>query len=109
MDTIKRLIVVMTMSIIVFTLGIILIIMYTTDSSATVSETYPTGTVRQMQAKVIETNSFAILKDECNNLWSISVDELSVNDVVCVWLDDMNTPKDLTDDVILKYVIINSK
>ena len=99
----KRLIAVMTMAVLVLTGGIVLG-MLTESNGEIVPTVEHTGQVRAMECVVIgEDDNIMVLEDECNNLWLLDAGELSKDDMLCVWLDDMNTPKDLTDDVILDY------
>lgn len=99
----KRLVAVMTMAVLVLTGGIVLGMM--SESNGEVLPSIDSsGQVRSMECEVIEEDgSVKVLEDEQHNLWLLSTRELVVGDVVNVWLDDMNTPKDLTDDVILDY------
>ena len=99
----KRLVAVMTMAVLVLTGGIVLGML--TESNGEILPTVEhTGQVRTMECVVIgEDESIMVLEDECNNLWLLDARELCVGDVLNVWLDDVNTPKDLTDDVILNY------
>ena len=99
----KRLVAVMTMAVLVLTGGIVLGML--TESNGEILPTVEhTGQVRAMECVVIEEDgNIMVLEDESNNLWLLNAGELCKDDVLHVWLDDMNTPKDLTDDVILDY------
>jgi len=99
----KRLVAVMTMAVLVLTGGIVLG-MLTESNGDTTPQVQAEGQARVMQCAVIEEDgNVKVLEDECNNLWLLNARELCVGDELCVWLDDVNTPKDLTDDVILNY------
>lgn len=99
----KRLVAVMTMAVLVLTGGIVLGML--TESNGEILPTVEyTGQVRTMECVVVgEDDNIMVLEDECHNLWLLDAGELCKDDVLHVWLDDMNTPKDLTDDVILDY------
>lgn len=63
------------------------------------------GKVRTMEYVVIaQDNHVLTLEDETHSLWVILNKEMRKGDVAIVWLDDMNTNKDLTDDEILKII-----
>ena len=99
----KRLIAVMAMAVLVLSGGICLGLL--TESNGEVMPAVKgVGEVRAMECVVVgEDENVMVLEDECNNLWLLDAGELCKDDVLHVWLDDMNTPKDLTDDVILDY------
>ena len=99
----KRLVAVMMMAVMVLAGGIVLGVM-TESNGEVLASVEHTGQVRTMQCIVVaEDESVMTVEDECHNLWVMLAGELHKGDVICVWFDDMNTPKDLTDDEILDY------
>ena len=99
----KRLVAVMMMAVMVLTGGIVLGVM-TESNGEVLADVEHTGQVRAMQCVVVSEDDWLMtLEDECHNLWLLDAGDLCKGDVLCVWFDDMNTPKDLTDDVILDY------
>lgn len=68
------------------------------------------GTVRAMQCLVSDSDGeLAVLKDETNMLWSVVDVQVCEGEQYIAWIDDMNTPKDLTDDVVIDYVEVDTK
>ena len=97
----RNVVCVLSIAVIVAGLALAFLVNNTEPVGATMQST---GEVRAMQCDVIgEDDNIMVLKDEHNNLWLLDAGELDENDVVCVWFDDMGTPKDLTDDEILDY------
>jgi len=96
----KRMVVVMMMAVMVLTGGIVLGMM-PESNGATVKNV---GQVRTIQCVVLgENDGLMTLEDWTHNLWQVDDEDLHKGDVLTVWIDDMNTPEDLTDDVILDY------
>ena len=100
----ERLIAVMVMAVLVLTCGIFLVA-WTEYTGEVAPDADSVGNVRAVDCMVIEqTEGTATLEDEQHNLWLVDDDELMKGDVLCVWLDDMNTEDNLTDDEIIDYL-----
>ena len=105
----KRLVLVMVMTLCVLNGGILLGVLCESNSNV-LPDVDNVGCVRAMECVVVtENNGLGTVEDESHNLWLLDDEGLAKGQVLCVWFDDMNTPKNLTDDVILDYcdVIVN--
>lgn len=91
----KKMMVIMMIVVVVLT-GSILV--------KTVSNSYVCGNVRTVDCVVVkQSNGIVTLKDEQNNLWLVTDDELTEGDVVSVQIDDGYTPEYLLDDTVIDY------
>lgn len=102
----KRLVCIMVILIIV---GGIILTKVSVNAEDTVSRANAVGQVRMVECVVYDnTNKLSVFEDEANMLWSVQDTNLHKGQYYVVWLDDMNTPKDFTDDVILDYCEVDT-
>ena len=102
----ERLVAVMVMAVLVLTCGVFLVAWATCTDEVTLDANV-CGNERAVDCVVVtQEDGTATLKDEQGNLWLVDDDELIEGDKLCVWLDDMNTEDDLTDDEIIDYLWI---
>lgn len=94
---------VMVMVVLVLTSGIVLG-MLTKSNGEVVDSIDKTSNVRAMTCVVVaEHDSVITVEDETHNLWLINDEGYNKGDVLCVWFNNMRTPKDLTDDEVINY------